>query len=89
MESMQDIQAKQQTQVQSQDIMKNAGARTGFIENVGGAIQDVVGGAISEVPNVVGNTASFLNTASQYNPASYAGGVIGDVIKAPFSDKSF
>lgn len=89
MESMEDMQAKQAEQIQSQDISKNAWARTGVIQNVGWALQDVVGGAISEVPNAIWNTASFLNTASQYNPASYVGGIVWDVVRAPFSDKSF
>lgn len=52
-------------------------------------ISNVVWWAVSEVPNVLWNTASFFNTIWQYNPASYLGWVIWDVIKAPLSDKTF
>lgn len=79
----------EQAKIQSQDISKNADARTGIIENAWGFINDLVGGAVSEVPKAIGNTASFLNTAAQYNPASYVGGVIGDAIVSPFSDKTY
>lgn len=51
-----------------QDTLKNANNRTWLLENIGGSIQDVVGGAISEVPKVAGETLWFLSKASQYNP---------------------
>lgn len=79
----------EQAKVQSQDIAKNADARTWLLENVWGSITDFVGGAVSEVPNVLGNTASFLNTASQYNPATYIGGLIGDTAKSALTDTTF
>ena len=80
---------QEQAKVQSQDIWKNANARSWILENVGGAIQDFVGGAVSEVPNVIGNTTSFLNTASQYNPASYIGWLIWDTAKSALTDTTF
>ena len=79
----------EKAKIQSQDIAKNANARTWILENVWWAITDFVWGAVSEVPNVIGNTASFLNTASQYNPASYVGGIIWDIGKSALTDTTF
>ncbi len=39
---------------------------------------DVVGGAVSEIPNVAGNLASFAGKMSQYTPPS----IIGTGIKS-------
>lgn len=79
----------EQAKIQSQDIAKNADARTWLLENIWGSITDFVGGAVSEVPNVLWNTASFLNDVSQYNPATYLGWLIGDTAKSALTDTTF
>lgn len=71
--------------IQSQDLSKNADARTGVFENVGWAIQDFVGGAISEVPNVLWNVAEFGSKIGQYNPLSLA----WTAIRAGLTDKTY
>lgn len=48
-------------------------------------IFNVVGGAVAEVPNVIGQTTSFLSKAGQYTPT----GLLTTGIKAGFSDKTF
>lgn len=75
--------------VQINDKNKNASQRNWILENVGWSINDVIWGAISEVPNVVWNAVWFANDISQYNPASYIGGVIWDLWKSVFTDKTF
>jgi hypothetical protein len=80
---------QEQAKVQSQDIAKNANARTWILENVWGTITDFAGGAISEVPNVLGNTASFLNKVWEYNPASYVGWLIWDIGRSATTDTTF
>ena len=60
-----------------------------WVEYVWEWIQNITGGAISEVPNVLGNTASFMNDMAQYNPVSYIGGQIGDIAKSAFTDSTY
>lgn len=75
----------EQAKIQSQDISKTSSARTGFIENVGGAIQDFTGGAISEVPNVIWNVAEFWSKFGQYSPLNLA----WTAIRAGLTDKTY
>lgn len=52
-------------------------------------INNVVWWAITETPKIIGNTASVLNTASQYNPISYIWGQIWDIAKSAVTDKTY
>jgi len=50
--------------------------RSGFLEQTAWVWADLLWGVVSEVPNFLGNTASFLSKASQYNPMSMIGTAI-------------